>query len=324
MRLFLSALLATAVHSFSFQSTVPLQTWGSSTALRSTVDAVGSDIVAAYESQMAKMREKDQTSTTLSKEDLKVVFEDEHIIVVDKPAGVLCVPTKEVSSSLSQAVFDAYGSENGNMDNMVVHRLGMDTSGLVVFARTKAALVGLNASFRTRKVTRKYEALVCGTVESDGEWDMPLMRDFVNPPYMRVSTDDLQRALIGVDDLPKEISKKLLENPKDSITQYEVVGKEELGDQPVTRLTLTSVTGRTHQLNVHCAAAGHPIVADSVYGYNGDATPNGGLEEGASAETLESIAAGAKDMSMCVHAKELSFSHPVSGEDLKFESASPF
>ena len=68
MRLFLSALLATAVHSFSFQSCVPHQTWGSSTALRSTVEAVGSDIVAAYESQMAKMREKDQTSKALSKE----------------------------------------------------------------------------------------------------------------------------------------------------------------------------------------------------------------------------------------------------------------
>ena len=73
---------------------------------------------------------------------------------------------------------------------------------------------------------------------------MPLMRDFVNPPYMRVSTDDLQRALIGLDDLPEEISKKILENPKDSSTKYEVVGTEELGDQPVTRLTLTSITGR--------------------------------------------------------------------------------
>ena len=83
---------------------------------------------------------------------MKVIFEDEHIIVVDKPAGVLSVPTKEVSASLSQAVFDAYGCESGKMDNMVVHRLGMDTSGLVVFARNKAALVGLNSAFRTRKV----------------------------------------------------------------------------------------------------------------------------------------------------------------------------
>jgi len=286
---------------------------------------VGSDVAAAYETQIAKMRAKDQTSTSLSKEDLKIVFEDEHIIVVDKPSGVLCVPTKEVSASLSQAVFDAYGCESGNMDSMVVHRLGMDTSGLVVFGRTKAAVAVLNNDFRTRKITRKYEALVCGSVDGDqGEWNMPLMRDFVKPPYMRVSTDDLQRALVGVEDLPVEISKKILENPKESTTAYEVVGREELGGHPVTRLSLTSVTGRTHQLNVHSAAAGHPIVADTVYGFNGDASPNGGLETGADIELQENIASASADKSMCVHAKELSFSHPITGDDLKFESASPF
>jgi len=324
MRIFLSALLATAVHSFSYHPAAH-QTWGTSTALRSTAEAVGSDIVAAYESQIAKMKAKDETSKALSKEDLKIVFEDEHIIVVDKPAGVLCVPTKEVSASLSQAVFDAYGCESGNMNSMVVHRLGMETSGLVVFARSKSALLALNTAFRTRNVTRKYEALVCGEVSGEsGEWDMPLMRDFVNPPFMRVSTDELQRALIGLDDLPAEISKMILENPKDSLTKYEVVGKEEIGGQPITRLSLTSVTGRTHQLNVHCAAAGHPIVADSVYGHNGEATPNGGLESGASAELLDAISAASADKSMCVHAKELSFSHPITEDELKFESASPF
>jgi len=89
----------------------------------------------------------------LTVQDLKIVFEDEHIIVVDKPAGVLCVPTKEVSASLSQAVFDAYGCESGNMNSMVVHRLGMETSGLVVFARSKSALLALNTAFRTRNVS---------------------------------------------------------------------------------------------------------------------------------------------------------------------------
>jgi len=348
MRLSLSIILlsATSVNAFSFCSPPTVQTWGKSVApLRSTVEAAtdesaleaddaapadvaaadSSKIVSAYESAIAKMRAKDQTSTSLSKEDLKVVYEDEHIVVVDKPSGVLCVPTKEVSASLSQAVFDAYGCESGKVDNMVVHRLGMDTSGLVVFARTKAALSVLNTAFRTRKVVRKYEALVCGSVEADsGEWDMPLMRDYENPPYMRVSNDDLQRALIGLEDLPDEISKMILAQPKESITKYEVIAREELGGHPVTRLSLTSVTGRTHQLNVHTAAAGHPIVADSVYGLNGDAAANGGLSEGASLELQENIAAAAGDKSMCVHAKELSFVHPITGEELNFESSSPF
>lgn len=340
MKLFLSTslLLSTAcVHAFTFSPpTTIVPAFGTSnTALRSTVEAVaGSDVAAAYESQITKMRAKDQTSKALSKEDLKVVFEDEHIVVIDKPSGVLSVPTKEVSTSLSQAVFDAYSCESGNMDSMVVHRLGMDTSGLIVFARTKAAASGLNSAFRTRKITRTYEALVCGSVSDDaGDIDLPLMRDFVHPPYMRVSTDDLQRALIGVEDMPAEISKKILENPKDSLTKYSVVSREELGEDSVTRLSLTSVSGRTHQLNVHCAAMGHPIVGDSVYGVNGDALPNGGLDEEtmnanapnrASLELQQSIASAASDKSMCVHAKELSFKHPVTGEDLKFESASPF
>lgn len=103
------------------------------------------------------------------------------------------------------------------MDKMVVHRLGMETSGLVVFARTNNVLRELNSLFRTRKVTRKYEALVCGHIANDdGEINLPLMRDYEYPPFMRVSTDDQQRALIGLDS--DEVGKKILESPKDCLT----------------------------------------------------------------------------------------------------------
>merc|ERR1711935_58011 len=209
----------------------------------------------------------------------------------------------------------------------------MDTSGLVVFARSMDALRGMNTAFRTRKVVRKYEALLCGSVEADsGEINLPLMRDYTNPPYMRVSTDDLQRALIDLEkqaDLPSHIAKKILENPKDSVTQSDVVGREELSGNPVTRVTLTSVSGRTHQLNVHCAAFGHPIAGDKVYGVNGEAAPNGGLEEctsasGASSDLQEGIAASMAEKPMCVHAKTLGFEHPITREKLSFDSASPF
>jgi len=290
-----------------------------------------SDVASKYEEQMEKMRAKDKNSIKIDKSDLKVVHEDEHIIVVEKPKGVLCVPGKEDNPSLSQAVFEAYGSEKLSADKMVVHRLGMDTSGLVVFARSMDALRGMNTAFRTRKVVRKYEALLCGSVEADsGEINMPLMRDYTNPPYMRVSTDDLQRALIDLEkqaDLPSHIAKKILENPKDSVTQYDVVGREELSGNPVTRVTLTSVSGRTHQLNVHCAASGHPIAGDKVYGLNGEASPNGGLDDIDNANKATSAvqeAVNAASDSMCIHAKHLSFTHPVTGESLNFESASPF
>merc|ERR1712127_66083 len=157
--------------------------------------------------------------------------------------------------------------------------------------------------------------------------NMPLMRDAAYPPYMRVSTDDQQRALMGL--TVEDVGKKLLERPKESLTKFTVVGKEELEGSAVSRVSLTSISGRTHQLNVHCAAYGHPIVGDKVYGINGEAAPNGGLAEGTSsssagAELQESIAKAAGDKSMCVHAKTISFEHPVSGDKLSFESAAPF
>ena len=85
----------------------------------------------------------------------------------------------------------------------------------------------------------------------------------------------------------------------------------------------------THQLNVHCAAIGHPIVGDKVYGINGEAAANGGLAEGtlssrASSELQESISGAIGDKSMCVHANTISFEHPVTGDKLSFESGAPF
>jgi len=295
----------------------------------STVDSIDPAAVQSrLKAQIEKMKAKDATSMVLSKEDIKVVYEDEHIIVVDKPAGVLCVPGKENNPSLSEAIFQAYGNQSNRADKMVVHRLGMDTSGLITFARTDAALRQMNTLFRTRKVSRTYEALLCGTVEEDeGVINLPLMRDYQFPPFMRVSTDEHQKALCGLD--ADDIDKKLLENPKESLTKYKVVGKEELDGNAVTRVALTSISGRTHQLNVHCAAFGHPIVGDKVYGINGEAAPIGGLEactsaSGASNDLQEQIATATVDKPMCVHAKTLGFEHPITREKLSFESASPF
>ena len=260
---------------------------------------------------------------------MDVVYEDEHLAVINKPSGVLTVPGKEDNPSLNKAVFDRFGCESNRMDKMVVHRLGMDTSGLVVFARTNAALRELNALFRTRKVTRMYEALVCGHVTDDsGVIDLPIMRDYECPPYMRVSTAEHQQALLGLD--PVEVGKKILESPKESLTKYELLSREELDGRDVTRLTLTSVSGRTHQLNVHCAAIGHPIVGDAVYGYGGEAASNGGLEEselpdGCASEGLrKDISVAVASRPMCVHAKSISFEHPITKVNLSFDCAAPF
>jgi RluA family pseudouridine synthase len=267
-------------------------------------------------------------------QDLKIVYQDDYIVLVDKPSGVLCVPTGEEGiPTLAQTVFESGNHKQSSLDRMVVHRLGLETSGLVIFAKTMEALRGMNTLFRTRQVTRKYEVLVCGHVTEDqGTIDMPLMRDYVHPPFMRVSTHEHQRALLELD--PSIVGKKLFEPCKPSQTKYKVIARETLLDTelPVTRLLLTSVTGRTHQLNVHCAAFGHPIVGDRVYGLDGDAAPYGGLDpitsqvDGtASVELQRDITSKSVGMNMCVHAKILSFRHPVlDGKVLSFESKAPF
>mmetsp|Transcript_6764 Transcript_6764/g.18906 ORF Transcript_6764/g.18906 Transcript_6764/m.18906 type:complete len:361 (+) Transcript_6764:314-1396(+) len=301
----------------------------------------GEEINNRLQSQLIKLKEKDAQSIALSPEDVDVVHEDDDIIVVNKPAGVLTVPSAAGIPSLAQAVFERCQSSSGlglaKFDQMVVHRLGMDTSGLVVFAKTIDAVRGLNALFRTRKITRQYECLVAGHVEKEqGLINLPLMRDYEHPPFMRVSTPEHQAALVDLD--PSVVGKKLLEAEKASVTHYQVQSRETWnGDEslPVTRLTLTSITGRTHQLNVHCAAFGHPIVADSVYGFGGDAASNGGLDEEtlretapdrASDELQKSLqsATSASNVNMCVHAKSIRFLHPVTGEDFSCSSAPPF
>jgi len=259
------------------------------------------------------------------------VFQDDHMIAVEKPSGVLCVPTKVGNHNLAQSVYDAYGSEFDRADKMAVHRLGMDTSGLVVLAKTMDAVRGMNTVFRTRAIERTYEALVCGHMEKDsGMISLPLMRDYEFPPFMRVSTDEHQRALIDLS--VEDVGKKLLQQPKESLTNYEVIGREELNGLPVTRVTLTSVSGRTHQLNVHLAAFGHPIVGDKTYGFGGDAANNGGLSrEEQDSLVVNPCRAGddvqsalASHPSTCIHAKSVKFRHPVTKEDITLSCDAPF
>ncbi|KAL3931757.1 MAG: hypothetical protein SGBAC_011163 [Bacillariaceae sp.] len=299
----------------------------------------GEEINARRDAQLQKMRMKDKTSTFLEKEDLKIVYEDKDIVVVDKPSGVLTVAGKDKNiPSLAQAVYEALGDKVDlpSADHMVVHRLGMDTSGLIVLAKNIDAVRALNGSFRERKVERKYEALVVGHVGKDeGLISLPIMRDYENPPYVRISTDDHQWALVHLD--PEVVGKKILELPKASITKYEVVSREEYNGQPVTRVKLTSISGRYHQLNVHMSAFGHPIVGDTVYGCNGVGVTNGGLipealealapnPQRASDELQWAIAKESSSEPTCAHAKVLKFRHPTdkSKKTMEFTTDSPF
>jgi len=307
------------------------------------------EINSRMEKELKKMREKDIQSIEIKEEDLTILHEDDDIIVVNKPSGVLSVPGKNSNNnSMNKVVFDKLMKEGSStekktstgstkkidrMDRMVVHRLSMDTSGVMVFAKSERALKNMNKRFRERNVQRLYEALVCGhIVDDEGYIELPIMRDFERPPYMRISTDTLQRQLLEYDD-DGGIDKKLLDLPKECITKYIVVKREELDDgSKVTRVILDSITGRTNQLNVHLAAFGHPIVGDTIYGGPSEegALPNGGLTseelneivdnpERASTTTPET-----SETRLYIHAQAINFDHPGTSEDVTYDCDAPF
>ncbi len=174
---------------------------------------------------------------------LPLVFADDALLVLDKPAGLLCVPGRgeDKQDCLSARVQAVYP------DALVVHRLDMATSGLVVMARNAEAQRNLGDAFAARQVHKRYEALVQGHLappqEDWGQIDLPLIVDWPNRPRSKVDWE------IG----------------KPSTTRWQV-----LDTVPnATRVALEPVTGRSHQLRVHLLALGHPILGDTLY--QGDA-----------------------------------------------------
>ena len=169
---------------------------------------------------------------------LAVVHLDPQLLVVDKPAGLLTVPGRgaDKTDCLASRVLDLCS------DALTVHRLDMATSGLVVFGRGKAAQRRLSMVFARREVDKRYEAVVHGLVADDqGEITLPLMADWPRRPMQKVDQDQ----------------------GKPSLTRWRVL--ERCPASASTRLALQPMTGRTHQLRLHLAAIGHPILGDTLY-----------------------------------------------------------
>lgn len=172
-------------------------------------------------------------------QDLVVVHADAALLVLEKPSGLLSVPGRgpdkaDCVAARAQALYP---------DALVVHRLDMDTSGLMVMARGAAMQRVLSQAFAARAVTKRYVAVVAGRLEAAAEdWgtiDLPLLCDWPNRPRQVV---DMVRG-------------------KPSVTRWRVLGYE--GE--TTRVELEPVTGRSHQLRVHLRELGHPIVGDPLY-----------------------------------------------------------
>ena len=166
---------------------------------------------------------------------LEVLHRDDDLLVLNKPSGLLSVPGKatEHADCLEHRAKAAFPGA------LLVHRLDMDTSGVMIFARNKAAQRHLGLQFERRHVEKTYEALVWGQPESTGEVDLPLMVDWPNRPLQKVDH------ITG----------------KQAQTRWAVLAR----DTSHTRLQLMPKTGRSQQLRVHMLAIGHPILGDRFY-----------------------------------------------------------
>ena len=172
--------------------------------------------------------------------DLAVIHEDAHLVVLDKPAGLLCVPGRgeDKQDCLSARALARWP------DARVVHRLDMATSGLVVMARGPVAQRALGEAFEHRRVHKRYEAIVDGVLPVDQAWteiDAPLMADWPNRPLQKVDPAG-----------------------KPSLTRWRTLHSD--GGRGESHLLLEPLTGRTHQLRVHLKSIGHTILGDALYG----------------------------------------------------------
>ncbi|KAI9912731.1 hypothetical protein PsorP6_006124 [Peronosclerospora sorghi] len=246
---------------------------------------------------IAASRSTDPIDTTLtSRIPLKIVFHDDAIIVVDKPANVLSVDGTDPHAFISvhRCIANVYPEAR------MVHRLDQETSGLLVVALTKSAAQSLNAQFRERSVDKSYIARVNGWIEQTEE-ESGLQQRIRVPMERHPSQSLVQRVVLEREVAP---SSSLW-----SLTEYCVRSRTVDADQTETRETqksslveLKPVTGKTHQLRLHMHHIGHPILGDSLY----------------SPELVYQRASR-----LCLHAAKLSFLHPVTNQRLSFESVCP-
>lgn len=180
---------------------------------------------------------------------LDIRFEDAHLLVVNKPAGVLSQPGKTVDGSIATQILNAYPEADGPM---LVHRLDMDTSGLMIFAKSKTAHRDLQQQFEHRKITKRYVAILSRSpLGIGGQILLPLRPDIDNRPVQIVCH----------------------EHGKNAATIWRYAQKNADQFEKGFRVVFTPITGRTHQLRVHashCSGLNAPIVGDRLYGDVGE------------------------------------------------------
>ena len=210
-----------------------------------------------------------------------LIYRDDDVMVINKPAGLLSVPGK--GEALTDSVQTRLLQEESK--TLLVHRLDRDTSGILVFALNKAAQRHISIQFQQRQTEKKYHAIVEGHLsvhfEDFAEINVPVRYDEAHPP-LHIADES---------------------NSKSAQSYYQIIENFYIQDVPVSRIVLKPITGRSHQLRVHTQYIGHPIIGDTLY-----ATAQGQL----------------LSERLCLHAAELSFVHPVTGQTLNFVCQTPF
>ena len=212
---------------------------------------------------------------------IALVYAGESLLVLNKPSGLLCVPGKgeDKQDCLSARVQERFA------DALVVHRLGMATSGLVIMARSSAAQRVLNDAFAAREVHKRYVAVVHGAAavsDPPDTWqtiDLPILVDWPNRPMRKIDHA----------------------NGKPSTTRWRCVASD--ANTNTSRLELEPLTGRSHQLRIHLREIGHPILGDTLYAPPGVA---------------------AASPRLLLHATELALKHPVTGHLMHWDCPPDF
>lgn len=206
---------------------------------------------------------------------LDILYQDNYLLIVNKPHGLLSVPGR--GADKQDCFISRIQQEFKNA--LIVHRLDMSTSGLMIIALGKEAERALSILFQQRKVAKKYIAVIDGKVkERYGEINLPLITDWPNRPKQKVD----------------------FKNGKNSQTKYSVTDYDKSKD--VSRVELTPITGRTHQLRIHLKSINHAILGDELY---------------ASTETIK------KADRLLLHASHLSFQHPYEKDKIIIITSPP-
>lgn len=213
---------------------------------------------------------------------LDIVYEDNDLLVVNKPKGMVVHPapgnyTGTLVNALLYHCKDSLSGINGVIRPGIVHRIDKDTSGLLMVAKNDKAHISLASQIQAHSFKREYEAVVVGNFKDNA--------GTINKPIGRSPSDRKKQAVNGL-------------NPREAVTHYQVL--ERYDGFCLCKFILE--TGRTHQIRVHAASAGHPVAGDGVYG---NAKKTFGLE------------------GQCLHARVIGFVHPSSGQYMEFTSPLP-